>query len=73
MKVVIGVRNVAHELIVDVNMSAEEFTQAVRHAIHDNHILELTDSQGDKILVPGQAIGFTQITADEPRRVGFHL
>lgn len=73
MKVVIGVRDVVRELIVDVDMSAEDFTQAVRHAITENQILELTDAQGAKVMVPGSAIGFTQIAADEPRRVGFAL
>lgn len=73
MKVIIGVRNVAREVMVDVEMSAEDFSAAVKHAVAHGEVLDLTDSHGQNFLIPGSAIGFTQITAEEPRRVGFAL
>lgn len=73
MKVLIAVRQVAREVVVDVDMSTEDFANAVKHAVANREILELTDNQGQKYLIPAEAIGFTQIVAEESRRVGFAL
>ena len=73
MKVTIGVRNVARELILDLDMTADDFAASLKAALTHGDILDLTDSQGQRILVPADAIGFTQIGSEEPRRVGFAL
>lgn len=73
MKVTIGVRNVARELILDLDMSAEDFSASVKAALTHGDVLDLTDTQGQRVLVPADAIGFTQIGSEEPRRVGFAL
>lgn len=73
MKVLIAVRQVAREVMVDVDMSEQDFAHAVKAAVADNAVLELSDTQGQKYLIPAGAIGYTQIIAEESRRVGFAL
>lgn len=73
MKVLIAVRNIAREVVVDIDMSADDFTNTVKHAVANREVLELSDTQGQKYLIPAEAIGFTQIVAEESRRVGFAL
>lgn len=71
MKVVIGVQHVARELVLDIEMSSEEFINAVKNASASESVLELTDAQGQQYIVPGKSIAYAQVTSNEPRRVGF--
>ncbi len=71
MKVVIGIQNVTRELMMDVEMSPEEFTNIITEAMHSNTHLQLTDSQGQQYIIPGNAIAYAQVTSTQPRRVGF--
>lgn len=71
MKVVIGIQNVTRELMMDVEMSPEEFTNTVTAAMNNDTHLQLTDSQGQQYIIPGKAIAYAQVTSTQPRRVGF--
>ncbi|WP_175956906.1 DUF3107 domain-containing protein [Schaalia sp. Marseille-Q2122] len=73
MKVTIGVRNVARELILDLDSTADDFAAQLTAALNQGTVLDLTDAQGQRVLIPADAIGFTQIGSEEPRRVGFAL
>lgn len=72
MEVKIGVQNVARELNIETDHSAEEVTAAVRAAVGDGAgLLALTDSRGREVLVPTAALGYVQIGDAEKGRVGF--
>ncbi|MCK9792380.1 DUF3107 domain-containing protein [Isoptericola sp. 4D.3] len=72
MEITIGVQNLARELVVETDDTAEAVTTAVREAIAgDNGLLELTDSRGRTILVPTATIGYVEVGAEEQRKVGF--
>lgn len=72
MEVKIGVQNVARELSIETDQSAEEVAAAVRSAVSDAAgILGLTDSKGREILVPVAALAYVQVGDSEKGRVGF--
>ena len=71
MEITIGVQNLARELTVDSDATAEEITKAVTDALSGGPVLELTDSRGRKILVPSATIGYVEIGTEEQRKVGF--
>lgn len=72
MEVKIGVQNVARELSIETDQSAEEVTAAVRAALGDDAgVLALTDSKGREVLVPTAALGYVQVGDSEKGRVGF--
>lgn len=72
MEVKIGVQNVARELSIETDQSAEEVTAAVRAALSENAgVLCLTDSRGREVLVPTVALGYIQVGDSEKGRVGF--
>lgn len=72
MEVKIGVQNVARELSIETDQSAEEVTAAVRSALGEGgSVLALTDSRGREVLVPTAALGYVQVGDSEKGRVGF--
>lgn len=72
MEVKIGVQNVARELSIETDKSAEEVAAAVRSAVSGpGGILGLTDSKGREILVPVAALAYVQVGDSEKGRVGF--
>ncbi|YAL84035.1 DUF3107 domain-containing protein [Dermacoccaceae bacterium W4C1] len=71
MEVKIGVRNVAREVVVDTVDSAEEVSRKVTEAMTGKEPLVLTDERGQKVIVPGEAIGYVDIAAEVRGRVGF--
>lgn len=72
MEVKIGVQNVARELSIETDESAEAVTAAVRSALSDGgSVLALTDSRGRQVLVPTAALGYVQVGDSEKGRVGF--
>ncbi|GMA32132.1 DUF3107 domain-containing protein [Litorihabitans aurantiacus] len=70
MEITIGIRQVARELTLETNQSADEVTAAVEKAL-GGAILDLTDSRGRRVVVPSEAIGYVELGAEETRRVGF--
>ena len=72
MEVKIGVQNVARELSIETDLSAEEVMSAVRSALSgEGVVLSLTDSRGREVLVPTAAIGYVQVGDSGKGRVGF--
>ena len=71
MEITIGVQNLARELVVETDDTAEAVTAAVREAIADGGVLELTDARGRTLLVPTATIGYVELGAEEQRKVGF--
>lgn len=71
MEITIGLQNVARELVVETDATADEVTKLVRKAIEAGTSIELTDTRGRRIIVPSGTVGYVEI-GDEARKVGFH-
>lgn len=73
MEINIGVRDVARELNLDIDLTAEELNKAVKQALSTGAPLELSDSAGRSVLIPASSIGYVEVASVQPRRVGFGL
>ncbi len=71
MEVTIGVQNLARELVIETEQSADAVATAVAEALNGAPALQLTDSRGRRVIVPTTTIGYVEIGTEEQRRVGF--
>lgn len=72
MEVKIGVRNIAREVVLESDQSAEEVSAIVNKALTDRAgTLSLTDDKGRNVIVPVESLGYVDIGASEKGRVGF--
>ncbi|GAA2218178.1 DUF3107 domain-containing protein [Promicromonospora sukumoe] len=70
MDVTIGVQHLPREVVVETDQSADAVATAVKKALTGGP-LELTDSRGRQVIIPGSAIGYVEIGSEEQRKVGF--
>ena len=68
MEIFIGIRDNTRQLGLDVDMSENELMAKVNEAL-----ASLTDTKGQRTLVPAHALGYVQIAAKTERRVGFAI
>ena len=74
MEIFIGIRDNTRQLGLDVDMTESELMAKVHEALAaTNGVLDLTDTKGQRTLVPAHAIGYVQIPAETKRRVGFAI
>ncbi len=73
MDVTIGVRNTARELSISLDSSAEDLYREIEAAQANGNALRLTDTEGHTLIVPIEALGYVEVAATAPRRVGFGL
>ncbi|WP_258802728.1 DUF3107 domain-containing protein [Pseudarthrobacter sp. NS4] len=71
MEIKIGVQNVGREIVLESTQDAETVAKVVGEAINGGSELRLTDEKGRLIIVPGTALAYVEIGAEEVRRVGF--
>ncbi len=71
MEVRIGVRNVAREVVIESEQTQDEVAQQVKDALTNGTPVTLTDDKGHTVIVPGDALGYVDIAAEQGRRVGF--
>ncbi len=71
MEVKIGVRDVAREVVLESEETAEAVADLVAESMKSGSMLKLTDDKGRQILVPGSLIGYVEIGAPASRRIGF--
>ena len=71
MEIKIGVQNVGREIVLESDQDAETGAKTVGEAINDGTQLRLKDDKGRLIIVPGNALAYVEIGAEEVRRVGF--
>ncbi|MET4588962.1 DUF3107 domain-containing protein [Pseudarthrobacter sp. YS3] len=71
MEIKIGVQNIGREIILESNQDADAIAKIVEEAITKGSELRLKDDKGRVIIVPGNALGYVEIGAEESRRVGF--
>ena len=71
MEIKIGVQNIGREIVLESNEDADSVAKVVEEAITKGSELRLKDEKGRVIIVPGNALGYVEIGAEEARRVGF--
>ncbi|BCW55268.1 DUF3107 domain-containing protein [Arthrobacter sp. FX8] len=71
MEIKIGVQNVGREIVLESDQDAETVAKVVGEAITGGNELRLKDEKGRLIIVPGNALAYVEIGAEEVRRVGF--
>lgn len=71
MEITIGVQNLARELVIESDQTADEVSAAVAAALSGAPALELLDSRGRRLIVPTASIGYVEIGSEAQRRVGF--
>lgn len=72
MEITIGVQNVARELVVETDQTADDAVKAIRKALDAGQALELTDTRGRRIIVPAGTVGYIEIGDEARSKVGFH-
>ncbi|WP_298805593.1 DUF3107 domain-containing protein [uncultured Pseudokineococcus sp.] len=72
MEIRIGVQNVAREIVLESSQSADEVRSAVDAALSGSAaVLDLVDERGRRVVVPSGVLGYVEVAAESPRRVGF--
>lgn len=73
MEITIGVQNVAREIVLEVDLTAEEVTAAVSDALASSSTITLTDAKGQTVVVPAGALGYVVTGPKQLGRVGFSI
>ena len=74
MEIFIGIRDNTRQLGFDVDMTESELMAKVHEALAaTNGVLDLTDTKGQRTLVPAQALAYVQVADKSERRVGFAI
>lgn len=71
MEIKIGVQNIGREIVLESAQDADAVAKVVQEAITKGSELRLTDDKGRVIIIPGNALGYVEIGAEEARKVGF--
>jgi hypothetical protein len=71
LEIKIGVQNIGREIVLESAQDADAVAKVVEEAITKGSELRLTDDKGRVIIVPGNALGYVEIGAEEARKVGF--
>ncbi|GAC1450046.1 MAG: DUF3107 domain-containing protein [Pseudarthrobacter sp.] len=71
MEIKIGIQNIGREIVLESAEDADALATVVEAAITKGTELRLKDDKGRIIIVPGNALGYVEIGAEEARKVGF--
>ncbi|GAA1783013.1 DUF3107 domain-containing protein [Pseudarthrobacter sulfonivorans] len=71
MEIKIGIQNIGREIVLESAEDADAVATVVEEAITKGTELRLKDDKGRIIIVPGNALGYVEIGAEEARKVGF--
>lgn len=71
MEVKIGVQNAARELTVETDESSDAIEKLVTEAIASGSVLILTDSKGQRTVVPADKLAYVHIGRSVAGQVGF--
>ena len=71
MEIKIGIQNVGREIVLESTQDADSVAKIVEEAITKGTELRLKDEKGRLVIVPGKALAYVEIGAEEARRVGF--
>ncbi len=73
MQITIGVQNVARELVLELDGTADKIAKDVLKALEVGAPIDLVDAKGRRVLVPASMVGYVELGGDDTRRVGFNL
>jgi hypothetical protein len=74
VKVKIGIAESPRELVVSSDRTPDEVAEQVSGAMKsDDGLLDLTDDQGNRYVVPVARISYVEISPETERKVGFGL
>jgi len=74
VKVKIGIAESPRELVVSSDRTPDEVAEQVSGAMKsDDGLLDMTDDQGNRYVVPVARISYVEIAPVEERKVGFGL
>lgn len=73
MQITIGVQNVARELVLELDGTADKVAKDVLKALEVGAPIDLVDAKGRRVLVPASMVGYVELGGDDTRRVGFNL
>jgi len=71
VEVKIGVQNAARELTVETDESSDDIEKQVTDALADGGVLVLTDSKGQRTVVPADKLAYVHIGRSNVGQVGF--
>lgn len=71
MEVKIGVQHAPRELVVETELSPEDFEAQLSDAVSNDGMLAFTDTKGRRIAVPGSKIAYVEIGSTSHGTVGF--
>lgn len=71
MEVRIGITDVAREVSITTDTSADDVIKALAGARELGGMLELTDEKGRRLVVPADRVGYLDLGAPDSRPVGF--
>ncbi|RHW28638.1 DUF3107 domain-containing protein [Nocardioides immobilis] len=71
MEVKIGVQNAARELTVETDESSDAIEKLVTDAIAKGGVVVLTDSKGQRTVVPADKLAYVHIGRSVAGQVGF--
>ncbi|MDZ5621173.1 DUF3107 domain-containing protein [Nocardioides bizhenqiangii] len=71
MEVKIGVQNAARELTVDTDETTDAIEKLVTEAIAGSGVLVLTDTKGQRTVVPADKLAYVHIGRSSVGQVGF--
>ena len=71
MKLTLNFRHGIAPLTLDLRGSENEVLAQVKQAIDNDEVLDLTDSKGERVLVPASTIGYALVPSRPSTPVGF--
>jgi hypothetical protein len=71
MEVKIGVQHAPRELVVETDISPDDFEAQLKEAVSSEGLLAFTDTRGRRIAVPGNKIAYVEIGTGAHGTVGF--
>lgn len=71
MEVKIGITDIAREVTIESQSSAEEIVEALRAGVETSGLFELADEKGRRLIIPAARIGYLDIGSPSTRAVGF--
>lgn len=71
MEIKLGIADIARELTLETEESAEVITQRLGTALESGGLFEVEDVKGRKVIVPAARLGYVELGSPNARPVGF--
>jgi hypothetical protein len=71
MEVKIGIQHAAREVVVETDEDRDAIVAKVSAAVSQDTVLDLTDTKGRTIMIPGSKVAYVEIGGGVAGQVGF--